>query len=47
MLVIFSLNCVHSFRTKSKLESHKKVCENKTFYSVVMPSNETKILEFN
>ena len=23
------LNCLHSFRTKRKLESHKKVCENK------------------
>ena len=25
----FYLNCLHSFRTKNKLESHKKVCENK------------------
>ena len=25
------LNCPHSFATKSKLESHKKVCENKDF----------------
>ena len=24
----YCLNCLHSFRTKSKLESHKKVCEN-------------------
>ena len=27
----YSLNCVHSFRTKSKLDSHKKVCKNKDF----------------
>ena len=25
------LNCPHSFRTKGKLESHKKVFENKDF----------------
>ena len=43
----FCLNCPYSFRTKSKLESHKKVCENKYFRNIVMPSEETKILEFN
>ena len=25
------LNCLHSFRTKNKLESHKKVSENENF----------------
>ena len=24
----YCLNCLHSFRTKNKLELHKKVCEN-------------------
>lgn len=32
---------------KTKLESHEKVYENKTFYGVVMPSEGYKILEFN
>ena len=41
------LNCLYSFRTKSKLESHKKIRENKDFCGVVRPSNDTKILEFN
>ena len=41
------MNCLHSFRTKNKLESHKKVCENKDFCNVFMPSEDTKILEFN
>ena len=41
------LNCLHSFRTKNKLESHKKVCNNKDFCNVIMPSEDTKILEFN
>ena len=43
----YYFNCFHSFRTKSKLESHKKVCENKDFCNVVMPSEDTKILELN
>ena len=41
------LNCLHSFRTKHKLESHKKLCDSKDFYDVVMPSEDTKILEFS
>ena len=41
------LNCFHSFRTKNKLESHKKVCENKDFCNIIMSSEDTKILEFN
>ena len=32
---------------KKKLQSHKKVCENKDFCNVIMPSEDTKILEFN
>ena len=32
---------------QKKLEWHKKVCENKYFCVVVMPSEETKILELN
>ena len=42
----YCLNCFHSFRTKNKLESHKKVYKNKIFCNIVMPS-DTKILEFN
>ena len=43
----YCLNCLHSFRIKNKLESHKNVCENKDFGNIVMPSEDTKILEFN
>ena len=43
----YCLNCLDLFRTKNKLESHKNACENKYFCSVVMPSEDTKILEFN
>ena len=41
------LNCLHSFATESKCECHKKVCENKYFCNVVVPSEDTEILEFN
>ena len=40
----YCLNCLHSFRTKNKLESHKKVFENKDFCNVIMSSADTKVL---
>ena len=43
----YSLNCFHSFRTKNKYRSHKRAYENKDFCYVDMPSDGTKILEFN
>ena len=41
------MNCLHSFKTKDKLKSHIRVCENKDFSNVVIPSEDTKIFEFN
>ena len=32
---------------KNKLELHKKVCENKNFCNVIMPSEDTKVLKSN
>ena len=43
----YCLNCLHSFRTKNKPESHKRACENNNFCNVIMPSENNKILEFN
>ena len=43
----YCLNCLHSFTTEKKLKSHKKVCENKDFCKVIMPFEDTEILEFN
>ena len=43
----YCLNCIHYFATENKRESHKKLCENKDFCNVAMPSADTKILEFN
>ena len=41
------MNCLYSFITKNKLESHRKVCENKDICNIVMSPEDTKILEFN
>ena len=35
------------FWNRKRLESHKKVCKNKNFCNVIMPSEDTTILEFN
>ena len=43
----YCLNYLHSFATENKRESHQKLCENKDFCNVIMPSEDTKILEFN
>ena len=42
----YCLNSLHSFR-KNKLDHHKRICEKKDFCGDVMPSKDTKILEFN
>ena len=41
----YSLNCLHSFGTKNKLDSNKKVRENEPFCNVIMLSDNTKLLE--
>ena len=43
----YCLNFRNSFAAENKRESHKKVRENKDFCNVVMPSEDTVILEFN
>ena len=32
---------------QQKNESHKRLCENKNFCNLIMPSEDTKILKFN
>ena len=43
----YCLNCLYSFRTKSKFESHKRVCEDKDSCNKNTLSEDTKILQFN
>ena len=47
IITLYCLNSVHSFKTKSKLESRNNVCRNKDFCGIVMTSEEIKILHFN
>ena len=43
----YCVNCLRSFKVKNKLKSREKICENKDFCNVVLPSKDTKILDFN
>ena len=36
-----------SFEMKNELQFHKRLCENKDFCNIIMPSESTNILEFN
>ena len=37
------LICLHSFAADKKIESCKKVCENKDFCNIIMPFEDIKI----
>ena len=43
----YCLNCFHSYRTKCKLESRKKICENHDYCHVEMPSKDNNIIKYN
>ena len=43
----YCLNCFHSYRTRNKLEEHKKICENNKYCHVEMPNEDNKIIKYN
>ena len=43
----YCLNCFHSYRTKNKLVSHKKICENHDYCHVEMPTKDNNIIKYN
>ena len=43
----YFLNCFHSYRTKNKLEEHKKICENHDYCNVETPNEDNKIIKYN
>ena len=43
----YCLNCFHSYGTKSKLELHKKICENRDYCHVEMPPKSNNIIKYN
>ena len=47
MIFFFCLNCFYGYRTESKLEKHKKICENHDYCHVEMPNKDNKIIKYN
>ena len=43
----YCLNCFHANRTKNKLEEHKKICENRDYCRVEMPTNDNNKIKYN
>ena len=41
------LNCFRLYRTKNKLEAHKKICENHDYCNVEMPIKDNNIIKCN
>ena len=41
----YRLNCLHSYRAKSKLKKHEKICKNHDFCHLKMPDVNNNILE--
>ena len=46
-MVIFTVWIAFILSQQKILQSHKRVCENKDFCNIIMPPEDTKILEFN
>ena len=43
----YCLNCFHAYRTKNKLETHKKICENHDYCYIEMFNEDNKIIKYN
>ena len=43
----YCLNCFHSYRTKNKLDAHKKICESHDYCRVEMPTNDNNKIKYN
>ena len=41
----YCLNCFHSYRTKNKLEAHKKICENRDYCRVEIPTKDNNTIK--
>ena len=43
----YCLNCFRSYRTKNKLDAHKKVCKNHDYCHIEMPTKDNNIIKYN
>ena len=41
------INCFRFYRTRNKLEAHKKICENHDYCHVEMPTKDNNIIKYN
>ena len=42
----YCLNCFHAYRTENKLETHKRIRENRDYCHVEMPNEDNKIIKY-
>ena len=43
----YCLNCLHSYRTKNKLEAHEEICENCDYCHVETPTKDNNAIKYN
>ena len=43
----YCLNCFQAYRTKNKLETHKKICKDHDYCHVEIPNEDNKIIKYN
>ena len=43
----YFLNCFHSCGPKKKLEAHKKICENRDYCCIEMPTKDNNAIKYN
>ena len=43
----YFLNCFRSYRTRNKLEAHKKLCESHDYCHVEMPTKDNNTIKYN
>ena len=43
----YCLNCFHTYRTKNKLDTHKKICENHDYCHIETPTKDNNIIKYN
>ena len=43
----YFLNCFHSCGPKNKLEAHKKICENRDYCCIEMPTKDNNAIKYN
>ena len=43
----YCLNCFRSYRTRNKLELHKKICENYDYCNAEIPTKDNNIIKYN